>query len=608
MKIRARVLVQIWTVGVLVVALHPLVAANLYSESLGTSEVFDPCGEAQALGPDESVSTVLRGAAIDCYVIELRAGEYVKVTVDGIGTGAAAELWLPGTSGEQMEYMWAYSEGELRGSSQVLTAVASIDGTYTITIGPIIDGGPPLPYRIEIAELLMVDQYRNRLQESKSDPRVTWLQEHALRIRSLAPDDDDFGDLRLLKEILAEVDIVMLGEATHWDGPTFHAKTRLVKFLHQEMDFDVLAIENDLYETWKMWEGIKAGEMDMENVYGMYKVREFQPLLEYVQEQTATERPLKLAGMDPHSGWVADKWLEDMETFLEPFGINTNNEPSWESVRTMLLETHRVLGDTYFLPRDYISADEISVFAEQVAALEEVIRAASPDDRMASFWIQTLRNAPNWLERLMGFAAIDNIPPGKYPRPDRENLDWNWCKFGNKDGQMADNLVWLSEEYFSDRKIIVWAHTGHLYRNPYTISKPGLTNEETRCLFQYTRLDDFTVMGHDVYQELGDRIYTVGVISYEGYERATPVITQPINRTQVEELELEELFFLAGHDLAFLDLRSVGEDGNWLHERLYARTAPHRALRARWPAVLDGFLFIRETVRTERLPRQTGDR
>lgn len=73
----------------------------------------------------------------------------------------------------------------------------------------------------------------------------------------------------------------------------------------------------------------------------------------------------------------------------------------------------------------------------------------------------------------------------------------------------------------------------------------------------------------------------------------------------VEELDLNELFYLAGYDHALLDLRSLGEDGAWLHDRLYARTwSPHsRAHRARWPAVLDGYLFIREEKPAEYLGR-----
>jgi hypothetical protein len=59
-------------------------------------------------------------------------------------------------------------------------------------------------------------------------------------------------------------------------------------------------------------------------------------------------------------------------------------------------------------------------------------------------------------------------------------------------------------------------------------------------------------------------------------------------------IPLKELFFLAGHDRAFLDMRSPGESGAWLHEPLQDGARG----QARWPAVMDGFLSIRERYRT----------
>jgi erythromycin esterase len=547
----------------------------------------DPCTEARVLKPGEYVRAVLGKAVTDCYLIELGADEYVKVVVEGIGTSAAAELWLPGTTKQNS---WPYTKGEIRGSSQILTAVAGMDGTHSLIVGPIVDGGPPLPYRIEFMELLTADQYQERLEQSRSDPRVTWLQENALPIRSLDPGDDDFSDLRAFGEIIAGVDVVMLGEASHHDAPTYHAKTRLIKFLHQEMGFDVIVFENDLYKTWKMWEGIKAGELDRKWMYGMYNVVEFQPLLEYIREQASTERPLIMAGMDPHTLWAAEQWIPDLDAFLGTVKITTENEPSWQQVRTTMMEAYQAMGDTGLLPRDYISAGEVSVFAEQVATLEEVIRTASPHDPMASFWNQTLSNAPEMLDWLRSLAEVNNDLYTEI-----ENL--NRCK--RKDAQMAANLVWLAREHFAGRKIIVWSHNFHIFRNPHTISTPGVMDAWARCV-QYTRLDEFTTMGHDVYQALGERVYTMGVISYEGNLRSWDNLTgwepkgsRPINRSEVEALELKELFFLAGHDQAFLDMRSLGKGGAWLHERL------DDGWQARWPAVLDGFLFIRETYRTQ---------
>ncbi len=41
--------------------------------------------------------------------------------------------------------------------------------------------------------------------------------------------------------------MVLLGEQHHGDGATFQAKTRLVKYLHEQKGFNVLVWESDVY-------------------------------------------------------------------------------------------------------------------------------------------------------------------------------------------------------------------------------------------------------------------------------------------------------------------------------------------------------------------------
>src|SRR5206468_6044731 len=56
---------------------------------------------------------------------------------------------------------------------------------------------------------------------AQEDSRVTWLAQHAVRVRSVDPADDDFRDLEPLRATLQGVRVVMLGEQDHGDGTTF---------------------------------------------------------------------------------------------------------------------------------------------------------------------------------------------------------------------------------------------------------------------------------------------------------------------------------------------------------------------------------------------------
>ena len=66
-------------------------------------------------------------------------------------------------------------------------------------------------------------------------------------------------DFRFLKEEFKDVQIVMLGESTHFDGNVFEMKTKIIKFLSQEMGFKTIAFESGIYDLWKAQKDIDNG-------------------------------------------------------------------------------------------------------------------------------------------------------------------------------------------------------------------------------------------------------------------------------------------------------------------------------------------------------------
>ena len=66
-------------------------------------------------------------------------------------------------------------------------------------------------------------------------------------------------DLAAFGAAVGERRIVLLTEATHGDGATFRLKTRLVRYLHERMGFDVLFVESGLYDTVRIRQRLDAG-------------------------------------------------------------------------------------------------------------------------------------------------------------------------------------------------------------------------------------------------------------------------------------------------------------------------------------------------------------
>ncbi len=76
----------------------------------------------------------------------------------------------------------------------------------------------------------------------------------------------NYADLKSLKKAIGSSKVVLLGEQEHGDGSTYLAKFRLVKFLHNEMGFNILAFEADFFGVNKAWQDYQRGNKDYQNV------------------------------------------------------------------------------------------------------------------------------------------------------------------------------------------------------------------------------------------------------------------------------------------------------------------------------------------------------
>src|SRR5690348_11659139 len=81
-----------------------------------------------------------------------------------------------------------------------------------------------------------------------------YVRNHTSAIQTIDPDQTNFADLLPIGKAIGDARIVFLGEHDHGDAPTFLAKTRLIKYLHEQMGFDVLAFESDFYALTQGWD------------------------------------------------------------------------------------------------------------------------------------------------------------------------------------------------------------------------------------------------------------------------------------------------------------------------------------------------------------------
>jgi len=413
-------------------------------------------------------------------------------------------------------------------------------------------------------------------------------------IRSIDPADTDFSDLKRLKKAIGDAQIVLLGEQTHGEASTFLAKTRIIRFLQEKMGFEVLAFESGLYDCARIWENVQNGGRLSEEVIGslfyMYATsRQMQPLFDYIQSAVGPgsaggsglrRKPaLILAGFESqHTGVKAKTELfADFGRFLQRRDPEMLDS-AWRLFARVSMAT---FSSRAYRPEE----EERNVFFREISALKEVLseKEQVTKDKRAQ--------GREGLDSLTGLAGFWYQVVGSI-----ESQAWRYWQLtkGNevsvRDLQMAKNLIWLSEKAYPGKKIIVWAHNGHIARSltglgPDTAAAPVPENP-----------DVFVPMGVTIHAHFGSRAYHIGFSGYEGSymdfgdSHIISVAARPVN-------SIEGVMAATGYAYSFIDYRHVPAV---LRQRQVASLADYEELKGVWPEVFDGLIVVKKIFPVER--------
>jgi erythromycin esterase len=403
------------------------------------------------------------------------------------------------------------------------------------------------------------------LAPQEDEARVAWLREHAVQVRTADPADEDFSDLKPLGRVLEGRRIVLLGEQSHGEGSVFLAKTRLIKFLHREMGFDVLAMESGFYECRQAWKRLAAGRPARESFsIGVFPIwtfsEQFGPLMDYVAAKASTDKPLELCGFDCQ--------------------FPTAGGQGWSDARSALRKDLEYLGARVArspLDREALEAID-AAFDEKVpepgtlkAATDALLKLRTaldrkpprgPMDEGGAFWKQAL-------ESLAAHAENRGRKPTGRMADD----------FNPRDAQSGRNLAWLAKTRYAGRKIIVWAATMHIARRVEGIDTraPGLNYKGVRP------------MGQVAAETLGREMYVLGFDALRG-RRGHVFSGRDFPIEKAPDGSLAALAAKAGLKTAWIDFSRLPEESPF-RRKMIARPLGNAAMEADWTQVVDGMLF-----------------
>lgn len=337
-----------------------------------------------------------------------------------------------------------------------------------------------------------------------------WLSANAIVLTSadLTPYS---GDLSPLNTMIGNSGVVGLGDISHGTHELHTMKLRLIDHLVRNMGFDVVALEASFPIMNRINAYVQGGPGDARAMlrempallYPFWDAEELVAVIEWMREYNAHRGdrvPVQIAGFDVLEAYPASRAVVDYLNSVDPLYAVTAQT------------TYQCVTETTLYVNEQCRVKAVQV-RERLAVREAELTALSS----AAAFQEALHNA-----RV--------VVQSRYP-------------FGqNRDNALAENVLWLREYRGSTRKMILWAHSGHVSKN--SSSWAGVPKPMGMLLAESLGNDYFaltTLIARGTYRHWDPAEQKNGVkalpallpTSYESYirQRGVPFLLIPLRGT-----------------------------------------------------------------------------
>ena len=292
----------------------------------------------------------------------------------------------------------------------------------------------------------------------------------ATPVRIAATADDDFADLAPFGAAVGPARIVALDEQTHGGHEEFVLKTRLLRYLHERLGFDVLVLESGLFDVGQLelarQSGARVDDLGPGNIFFMYsKSAEGRALLQYLDATRNTPHPITLAGMDSqHTGALSQAQL--MPRLLSFLGAHVPASgapphPDWReedwsgfaATTAALLALH----PTPPSPEARAGFDRVSAaLLRRFATIADPVPASGT----STWWARVIVDLQAQAQQL-----------------------WTAPRGNARDQAMGDNVAWIADRLLPGQRLVVWGHAIHLVHDAPNPDAPPLAGTVMRRHF-----------------------------------------------------------------------------------------------------------------------------
>jgi erythromycin esterase len=362
----------------------------------------------------------------------------------------------------------------------------------------------------------------------------------------------DFKELTTFREILKDVEIIAIGENTHGLGQVFQAKADLVKFLHQELGFNLILFESGFGDgalAWEQFDSLSNKAFTLSftsNFY--YHSKEILELMGYVKTQ---DRKLVVQGFDcqPQQNYLITRMVQIVTPIDSLFAKSVKLE-------------FRNFNKLYQFEND---KDTISFYKQRdefVSFLDRYTKIIKENE-------QRLLKSGTTQNEIEAIRKSNQIFTDTYSKIEFGSM-MGWPISANiRDKSLFETIKWFKENS-PESKIIIWAQNSHIENKP----KPN---------------SSVNWMGHSLKETYGNKYYSLGAVVYSG---------KNLEYNRSFDFEHNDKDYLAYHlnqfnsEAFILNLRNYRQN-DFINESLLGMESGGNTVRFIAKERFDGILFIK---------------
>lgn len=383
-----------------------------------------------------------------------------------------------------------------------------------------------------------------------------------------------------MSPILKDKQYVFLGESSHGISEYSQSKVRLIKYLHEELGFDVVLFEGNIGEGAAVSAESSINQyMNSNEILSAFlspwNNQETKPLIDYLVQQR-NKNDLFFGGYDMR---VSGYFIQFLSNWIKIY--NDNLAQQYKKLEFNWLETYdNTMEEGKSLSRETLSNYKKS-YQEIIAFIHghsEELKLEYPNEKnLEKVIVKTLENRFVMLEKY-------------YKAKKTEDTTTEETASIIRDKMMEENLLWLSTQVYPDKKIIVWGHNNHVRDRQIEI----VAKDKGQNTFKKWRIQS---MVENLPSDYKKKSYIIGFYMHDG----TIAEEYALSSNQVNfgkkysKNSLEFILNEIPYDYSFIDLKYQKKEkyNEWMFKPITAFSHGYWEERMFIRNHYDGIFFIK---------------